>query len=119
MPWLARIVIVVLSALATSWLNTAPANATSPMPHFDSALYCQRVGIIGMTTSLTTWTGCTAQERQSRDRLIPRWPEIAADVSAVCQQTALFSGAGSYAVLEGCIARMQRDAAALSAKQLP
>jgi hypothetical protein len=108
MSWLARVVLVVTSALVTSWLSIAPANAAAALPQFDSALYCRRVGIIGMTTSLTTWSGCTAQERQSRDRLVPRWSTIAATVSTVCQQTAMFSGAGSYAVLEGCIARMER-----------
>jgi hypothetical protein len=104
MPRAVQIAVMTVSAAATMWLMTEAAHtATAPLPRYDTARYCDAIGMVGLTQSGATLTGCHALERDAHTRLATNWATVPEKVAALCQRAATFAGPGSYAVLAGCI----------------
>ena len=101
-----RLAIAVLAGLLL-----APPAVAGPLPLFDSAAYCAHVGFVGMTQSTVTLDGCVEAEAAARAELVETWAALKPDQQGHCATAAGFSGDGSYALMQSCIARLSADAA--------
>jgi hypothetical protein len=99
-----RRTLFVLTSLAAS----SPATAAA-LPKFDIAAFCARIGTIGMTQSTAMLDGCIQAEAAARADLADTWTSVAPDVQTHCATAAGFAGDGSYALMQGCIARLRAE----------
>ena len=81
-----------------------------PLPSFDSAAFCARVGFIGMTQSTVALDGCVEQEVAARSELEAAWGALTPGEQGHCLTAAVFAGDGSYALMRSCLARLRADA---------
>jgi hypothetical protein len=99
------------SVLAAVAFAAATPVAAGPLPSFDTAAYCAKVGTIGMSQSVIVLDGCVSQEVAARTALAESWPALSTNEQGHCLTAAAFAGDGSYALMESCVARLRADAA--------
>lgn len=90
------------------------------MPKYDLKAYCHKVASSGnVADPQAIIKGCYQVEQDSYDALKPVWDKLPPEIRTYCNKVARASGAGSYIVLEGCVAEEQSTAKANANSQLP
>ncbi len=105
-------------AVFASVALAVPAAAAS-LPSFDSAAYCAKVGVIGLTQSTVMLDGCIREEVSARTEMDDTWNNLTPTEQGHCLTAATFAGDGSYAVMKSCLARLRADATLDGADRTP
>ena len=86
-------------------------SALAKMPKYDLKAYCHHVAASSdRSKSQAILKGCYQVEHESYNALKRIWDKLPAQTRSYCDKVARSGGAGSYIVLQGCVAEEQAAA---------
>lgn len=74
------------------------------LPAYDSGAYCKQLAGSGVGSAPAIFNACQQQEQTAYRKLKAEWDQLSPRVRQYCNQVASIGTAGSYAILDACVA---------------